>query len=296
MSEEPFYRNLPASKDKAAVFAPAKRCIYCPNPHGPYTREHVIPRGMGGGMILPEASCSDCQKSINEIETYCMRGPFLSHRLATGLVNHSKDLGDTIKMPIIVDGVRQEREFPVEQYPKFLVLPQLHDPPGIVGGHSADGNFGRVSFSIWGDEEELRDLNAEGNAILRDGYNLDSFARMLAKMAHGYAAGQLRLENFDPLLPDFILGKAREKATYLVGDWGQDGMAVPAGVIHQIGHSFREVGDRIMIAARIRLFAELENTPVYWIAVGFLTKPLDDVLAPLGMRSVPPINKAEPML
>jgi hypothetical protein len=176
-------------------------------------------------MILSDASCRAYQKITNEIETYCMRGPFLSHRLATGLVNHSKDLGDTIRMPIIIDGVRHEKEFPVEQYPRFLVLPQLHDLPGIVGGHSMDGNFGKVSFSIWGDEEELRALHAEGNAILMDGFNLDSFARLSAKMAHGYAAGQLRIENFAPLLPAFILGQKPESATYLVGNWGEDGMA-----------------------------------------------------------------------
>jgi hypothetical protein len=287
MNEGKFYKNQAASKDKAAVFAPAKRCIYCSNPDGPFTREHVVPRGMGGGMVLPEASCGDCQKIINEIETYCMRGPFLSHRLATGLVNHPKDLGDTIKMPIIIDGVRHQKEFPVEQYPKFLVLPQLHDPPGIVSGHSKDGNFGRISFSIWGDEDELRALHAEGNAILMEGYNLDHFGRMLAKMAHGYAAGQLRLENFDPLLPEFILGCAPDRATHLIGNWGDDGMEVPPGVMHQIGHAFRDFGDKVMIAVRIRLFAALENTPVYWITVGSLTKPLDEVLAPLGLRSVP---------
>jgi hypothetical protein len=288
MTDDLFYRNQPASKEKAAVFASAKLCIYCLNAERPLTREHVIPRGMGGGMILPEASCSNCQKIINEIETYCMRGPFLSHRLAAGMVNHPEDLGDAIRMPIIIDGVRHEKEFPVEQYPRFLVLPELHDSPGILGGHSTDGNFGRVSFSIWGDEEELRALNAEGNAILMDGFNLDSFARALAKMAHGYAAGELRLENFDPLLPPFILGKAPNSATYLIGNWGEDGMARPPGVIHQIGYAFRELGDRVLIEVRIRLFANLENTPVYRIAVGFLTKPLDDVLAPLGMRSAPP--------
>jgi hypothetical protein len=288
MSEGSFYRNQPASKDRAAVFAPAKQCIYCLNAEPPFTREHVIPRGMGGGMILPEASCRACQKIINEIETYCMRGPFLSHRLATGLVNYSKDLGDTIRMPIIIDGVRHEKEFPVEQYPRFLVLPQLHDLPGIVGGHSTDGNFGRVSFSIWGDEEELQALYAEGNAILMDGFNLDSFARLLAKMAHGYAAGELRIENFDPLLSAFILGRKPKSATYLLGNWGEDGMARPPGVIHQIGHSFTDVGDRVLIQVRIRLFAALENTPVYRIAVGFLNKSLDEVLAPLGLRSAPP--------
>jgi hypothetical protein len=78
VTEDIFYRNQPASKDKAAVFASAKRCIYCLDAEPPFTREHVMPRGMGGGMILLEASCSDCQKIINEIETYCMRGPFLS--------------------------------------------------------------------------------------------------------------------------------------------------------------------------------------------------------------------------
>jgi hypothetical protein len=61
-----------------------------------------------------------------------------------------KDLGDTIRMPIIVDGVRHQKEFTIDHYPKFLVLPKLHDPPGIISGHSADGNFGSVSFSIWG--------------------------------------------------------------------------------------------------------------------------------------------------
>jgi len=65
-------------------------------------------------------------------------------------------------------------------------------------------------------------------------------------------------------------------------------MARPPGVIHQIGHSFTDVGDRVLIQVRIRLFAALENTPVYRIAVGFLNKPLDEVLAPLGLRSAPP--------
>lgn len=256
---------------------------------GPFTREHVIPRGMGGGMILPEASCGSCQKIINEIETYCMRGPFLSHRIAAGLVNNWGDLGTTIKMPIIIDGVRREKEFSPDKYPRFLVLPQLHDLPGIISGHSTGDNFGRVSFSIWGDEDELRALNEQGNAILMDRLNLDSFGRMLAKMAHGYIAGELRLENIDPLLPDFILGKAPKSATYLIGNWGEDHMVRPSNLIHQIGLAFNQGNaGKVLVECRIRLFAALDHTPVYRIAVGFLTKPIDEVLAPLGLRSEKP--------
>ena len=44
-------------------------------------------------MILPEACCTKCQRIIHAIETYLMRGPFLSHRLANGLVRNLKDLG-----------------------------------------------------------------------------------------------------------------------------------------------------------------------------------------------------------
>jgi HNH endonuclease len=274
-------QNLPISKDKPEVFESANRCIYCPDGKPPFTREHVVPRGMGGGMIFPNASCKKCQKIIHDVETYCMRGPFLSHRLGVGLVNNLGDLRETIKMPIIIDGKRHEKTFPVSEYPNFLVLPEFHDLPGILTGKTAD-NTGRISFSIWGIEEQLRALHAEGNAILVENFNLEKFGRALAKIAHGFAAGKIRLENFEPLLPEFILGKAPEKATYLLGNWGEDGMVRPSGVIHQVGMGFSNLGDKILLEVRIRLFAAYENTPVYRVVTGVLTKPLDAVLAPLG--------------
>ena len=79
------YQNDPVSKIDPAVFPPAGRCIYCPDGQPPFTKEHIVPRGLGGGMIIDQACCAKCQKIINIIETYCMRGPFLSHRLAMGL-------------------------------------------------------------------------------------------------------------------------------------------------------------------------------------------------------------------
>jgi hypothetical protein len=47
-----WYRNERISKDNARVFKPANRYIYCADGQPPFTREHVIPRGMGGGRFF----------------------------------------------------------------------------------------------------------------------------------------------------------------------------------------------------------------------------------------------------
>jgi hypothetical protein len=284
MSDD-WYINQPISKDDPVVFGPANRCIYCPDGKPPFTREHVIPRGMGGGIIYREASCEQCRIIIQDIETYCMRGPFLSHRLTAGLVNDLSDLGATRKMTYIKDGQRHQKEFAVEDYPKFLILPRLIGSPNILT-HGLPGNLFVGEMRLWGNEEQLRALHAEGNFLLADNYDMDKFGRAIAKIAHGAAAGQLGLDNFEPLLSDYILGKAPERAAFLIGDWPEDGMARRQGLLHQVGMAFRHLEGRDYICMRLRLFADLDNTPIYQIIVGPLTKPIDDVLAPLGQRVI----------
>src|SRR5690349_19487842 len=55
------------------TYPPAGRCIYCPPSRSQWpglTREHIVPDKFGGKLILPQASCLDCQAIINkEIET-----------------------------------------------------------------------------------------------------------------------------------------------------------------------------------------------------------------------------------
>ena len=150
-------------------------------------------------------------------------------------------------------------------------------------------SFTNVTTSIWGNEEELRALNSEGNAVLVQEFKMDYFVRVLAKIAHGFVAGHCRLENFEPLLPKLILGEDLSLGGYLVGNWGEDGMPRVPNLLHQVGAAFSDQPDgRVIVNVRIRLFAELQYTPVYRVVAGFLTKPLDNVLAPLGLQAMPP--------
>jgi hypothetical protein len=287
-----WYRNERISKDNARVFKPANRCIYCADGQPPFTREHVIPRGMGGGMIFPKASCEKCREIIRDVETYCMRGPFLSHRLELGLVNDLGDLGDVVRVPIRVDGKRTDKSFSLEDLPNYLVLPQFHDPPGLTTGRT-DGT-GRHSYTIWGDQRSLDEHgSADESAVLAEGFDLVKFARAIAKIAHGYVLGELGLDSLEPYLPPLVLGQDTRLGDLLIGDWGEDGMA-RENVLHQIGHSFlqhnatADHGEFVRVDVRLRLFARYERTPVYRIITGVLKKPIDEVLAPLGQSAIRP--------
>lgn len=238
-------------------------------------------------MIYPKASCQKCQKIIHEIETYCMRGPWLSHRLSTGLVHDLRDLGRQVKMPVMIDGKREERVFTPEEFPHYLILPEFHDPPGIVTNRL--DHTGRFSFTVWGDEQ-TRQLNGDGdgNRILAENFDLNKFGRAIAKIAHGYIAGEYGSENFASCLPPYILGEAPRAGDVWIGNWGEDGMKRDPNIAHQIGHAFVEYGAQIRIDVRLRLFASYDRTPVYRIAVGFLTTPIEELPAPRGLHVAHP--------
>jgi hypothetical protein len=151
-------------------------------------------------------------------------------------------------------------------------------------GSSPTDSYGTVSYSIWGIEEQLRALHAEGNAILVEGFNLDLFGRALAKIAHGFVAGELGLDTFEPYLPDYILGTAPHHGSYFIGKW-RDEVEKPRlpGLLHQVGVAVVQYPDRALLEVRIRLFAEHENTPVYRVIAGRLIKDVPSLPAPLSV-------------
>ena len=60
------------------AYAPVGRCIYCgATEHSPGRAklgdEHIVPEGLGGMMILPEASCGRCEGMTSSIEQFCQK-------------------------------------------------------------------------------------------------------------------------------------------------------------------------------------------------------------------------------
>jgi hypothetical protein len=207
----------------------------------PLTREHIVASDLGGGLILPKSSCRKCQKITHEIETYCLRGLLLSHRLNSGLVQHSEQLGGDLPLTCKLGEREEVRRIPLANFPNYLALPQIQRGLGMLFDGSS-GEFFKVSFNVWGIEEELWALHETGNALLVHDFDMNKFARMLAKIAHSLAAAEIGIEHFDAVLPDLILGRAPELASYFVGAWTEpyNNSAPVALPLHQVGLGMKQ--------------------------------------------------------
>src|SRR5687767_8158480 len=83
-------------------------CIYCGSRKPPLTREHVLPRGLGGNeaprgrshaLVLRHATCEKCREITREVEEICLLGPLLPIRRVLGLTRKDRR---TPTSPILV--------------------------------------------------------------------------------------------------------------------------------------------------------------------------------------------------
>jgi hypothetical protein len=76
---------------ESRTFEPDGRCIYCGTDSDPgaLQREHIIPYGLNGTLILPRASCPDCSKVTGALETFCLQHMFIDARTHLGLASRS---------------------------------------------------------------------------------------------------------------------------------------------------------------------------------------------------------------
>jgi hypothetical protein len=252
--------TMDVSARNSRVFPPVGRCIYCGSVGGGVlTKEHILPAGLGGSLILPRASCTACQAMIHTFETICMRETLLPFRKAIGLRRHAKEVPVSVPLTFDLD-LQGPRRVGLDQHPNVVVLPALRDPPGILAGRAPEREL-NFEYKIFGGVEILEETQRRLSKQKRVGINLDGYSwiRMLAKIAHGLAVAELGLEGFDPGLPDLILGRNPLLASYLVGR-GMVPMPVPENAplpLHNIRLLGATSGGRHMAAVNMRLFAEL---------------------------------------
>ncbi len=96
-------------------------------------------------------------------------------------------------------------------------------------------------------------------------FSSDTYARMLAKIAHSFAIAELGFGSFEPLLTDFIL-KENDAIYDCVGgiEREDDDRSERPDVLHSI--ELLKEDDWVIV--RLRLFAFLKGTPSYVIVVG----------------------------
>lgn len=92
-------------------YAPVGQCIYCgivdvPEGMKRFHDEHIVPLALNGALVLPEASCRQCERIINrEIENRLLTEEYGRFRMKHGLpTRRPKNRKKTVKLPSVTGG------------------------------------------------------------------------------------------------------------------------------------------------------------------------------------------------
>ena len=258
-------------------YDPIGKCIYCgteiysDKPGGrarPLGAEHIIAEGLDGKLELPEASCQKCEAITGSL----VEGDILLRTLKS-LRMHLKIRGKgkssrPATLPLTITNVNANSviQVPVEDYPVIFNMPAFSTPGLFVGANG--GNQAVLGF-------RLVMLSYKPTDLLQK-YGITSFAspywdthmffRMLGKIGHSFAAAELGMSNFKPLLLDMILTGNPECFNHIGGD-PDLARAPPSEYLHELGLGYWRANGKDYVVAKVRLFAK-QMGPIYYVVVG----------------------------
>jgi hypothetical protein len=243
------------------------RCIYCGARDGPFSGEHIIPKGLGGTWILDEASCAACAKITCAIEGVCLGRMWGTFRAVTRMSKSKRHLEE---MPVtFLDLNKNEWTELVkrENSPAALSLPVFRPAKWLQRGPKPTGSHWQavwVQPINWNYELQSRQYGRHG--FCYGEIRPNEFARMIAKIAHSYAVATFGV-TFIPMLAklcvlsDFLsfpnwIGSTPMPEDKYGPDWA-----------HVVGHSGAIIEGQVHLVIRVQLFA-MYRAPIYHAVVG----------------------------
>jgi hypothetical protein len=262
------FENFSAHLNDKQTSREINRCIYC-NAVGPdLSREHIIPAGLNGDLTLAAASCRTCSDITSAVELDVLRTAVGPLRDALKLRSRRPEKRKThLPMYVRRGETRVQIQVPIDEHPTMLALPTLA-PPGCIAGRPDSESIEIVQMRVtqltglpFNELHKKYGVDADeiGTTIAHHPHN---FARLLAKIAYGFAVLRLGLANIsERYLPAAILGQDKRVARWVGCDLNQPSQR-GAG-LHQINLRI----DNGEIHAFVRLFAEF-GAPEYHVVVG----------------------------
>ncbi len=209
-----------------AKYNTINQCIYCGSLSN-LTKEHVLPYGLGGDIILEKASCEICRDITCKLEQRLLRGHWWPYRQFLGLKSRTKkeavpDLTVTVER---LDGSKISAQIPMAKQSMAMVF-EL-DPPSILEGKQrleipyAKNVYMKPlapSPSVVRIDGKLHHLTPFEKLTIPVNFDAGELCRFLAKVAHGYAISRRGINACSEyFLPPIILGKVAGAMTYVGG-------------------------------------------------------------------------------
>lgn len=263
-------------------------CIYCLRtpPEVRLTKEHVIPKGLGGNLVLIDASCEKCAGVTGRFEQKLLRDTFRNVRGALG-ISSGRRKKDRQTHAIVKRGVRPnqtEHELPFSENMPFMgVFMSTPGPPNIFHGQNAPDSPYVLNYifpPLFKPRMQalLKKQFGEGTYELLATFWDGNFCQMLAKIAHSFAVAHLGVDGFKPYLTEYIRAKDPPRDFTYIGGQALD-LDNPA--LHDITLvvALKRVRTVLGIAEKAFVLVELNllancRAPNYVIAVG---EPIGDL-------------------
>lgn len=268
----PFTR-VTKSQSGGPIYPPANECIYCGSTKG-LSKEHVIPYGLFGELLLLKASCQTCQQITSKLEAFVLQKMLGGHRKKFNFQSYTKPKNRKPPKEIIerinADGSRTPIEIGQSQMPFHTWAMPIFGVPGITW---------LMPLSKVKEKDRIHCLVSEHDAltaldVVGPGrparlppieYHPDLFMRFLAKIAHSYACGALGMSSFQPLLKDYIIN-GTEDGRIFVG--GEVEIEPPVPELYRVLFGTLDRSDGVQfLAVKIRLLSYM-GTPTYTVVVG----------------------------
>lgn len=200
---------------------PIGKCVYC-GATSDLSVEHVVPKGMGGNVTLPEGSCGTCRKITHEIETFCMRATLIQVRTQLGLHQHAHERPESFPakftyssggeetLPVAVSDYPTMWVMPIYEYPRALraLLAKPEHGLGVVlQAHMEQVNFHKL----------MALANVQSVSASTGGIRLDLFTRWIAKIAYCYAVACLGLDGMQNSPLTDLIRNGTSHINYFIG-------------------------------------------------------------------------------
>jgi hypothetical protein len=234
-------------------------CIYCGKTKN-LTKEHIVPKALGGTLVLQNSSCTECNKITSHFELLVNRGFLHKTRTKRNFPTRRKKLRPTTFEVEVLgkNNIKEKLLLDVEQYPDLLTLP-IFSQPGIMVDRNSNGSFECSLLPVKFSEKStfpLLKLFGFKKMWFTDKIKPVAFAKMLAKIAYGFLVcleGKIPLDEVS-VLP-FIRGE-KEDGDFWVGTSNIEETSKEHGFIESI-HCFpiRMKELTILDVVRIKILA-----------------------------------------
>lgn len=250
------------------------KCIYCGSTEN-LTDEHVLPLGLSGTAVLPDASCKECAKITGRFEQDVLRGPMQQVRVFRGLKSRTKhrDAPQTKELQITTDDSGpQSAQVGFTEGPVVFTFPLFEVPAFLMPEDYTQGirMKGVACCAFGATPDEVAKERGVQSLGWSENHRYVSFARMLAKIAYANAIGRAMEKGVKDLFPmtppivSSILGTTED-----IGVWVGTLTKPPEkhdGILHRVNLSTLTGRDDILVS-EVQIFADSE-TPCYGVILG----------------------------